>query len=194
MGNIISLAQHFTLTSSFESLLQPHVSVLYRYAFRLTGNVTDAEDLVQDLLVKLYPRRRELTKIEKIRPWLFKVLYRLFIDQRRKDSRNPLHLVSVEEKNDSSQEHFDQTANKHPDAEEIVEGKQLQHLLLKEVEKLNPDQRHICILHDIEGYSLPEIVDILDIPLGTVKSRLHRARANLRKNLFQEPTRIFKRY
>ena len=138
MGNIISLAQYFTLTSSFEALLQPHVAVLYRHAFRLTGNVSDAEDLVQDLLVKLYPRRRELTKIEKLRPWLFKVLYRLFIDQRRKASRNPLHLVSGEEKSDSFQESFDQTANEHPDAEEIFEGKELQHILLKSSPKIEP--------------------------------------------------------
>jgi RNA polymerase sigma-70 factor (ECF subfamily) len=183
MGNIISLVHSFTRASSFEALLQPHVDVLYRYAFRLSGNVADAEDLVQDLLVKLYPRRRELTKIEKIRPWLFKVLYRLFIDQRRQASRNPLHLVVNEEKNDSLQESFDQTANEHPDAAAIMEGKQLQHLLLKAVHGLNPDQRHVCVLHDIEGYALQEIVDILEIPLGTVKSRLHRARENLRKKI-----------
>lgn len=70
--------------SKFEELVYPHINYLYRLAFRFCGNQADAEDLVQDLLIKLYPKRAELEKVEKLRPWVTTSLYRMFVDSYRK--------------------------------------------------------------------------------------------------------------
>src|SRR5258706_9200148 len=75
--------------TDFERLLRPHLDHLYKLAYRFTGATDRAEDLIQDLLVRLYPRRDELTKVEQPRPWLVRVMYRLFIDQVRRDARAP---------------------------------------------------------------------------------------------------------
>src|SRR3989442_7239962 len=76
--------------SNFEDLLRPQVEYLYRLAWRFTGSVADAEDLVQDVLVKLFPRTQELLGIERLRPWLARVLYNQYVDSVRQRSRSPI--------------------------------------------------------------------------------------------------------
>ncbi len=68
---------------SFEALLMPQLAQLHRLAYHYTGQQCDAEDLVQELLLKLYPRLKELQRVKKLRPWLAKALYRLFVDRCR---------------------------------------------------------------------------------------------------------------
>src|SRR3989442_13998665 len=75
---------------NFEDLLRPQVEYLYRLAWRFTGSVADAEDLVQDVLLKLYPRTRQLVDIEQLRPWLARVLYRQHVDLVRRPARSPI--------------------------------------------------------------------------------------------------------
>src|SRR2546427_11926419 len=75
---------------NFEDLLRPQVEYLYRLAWRFTGSVADAEDLVQDVLLKLYPRTRQLVDIERLRPWLARVLYREDVDLVRQRARSPI--------------------------------------------------------------------------------------------------------
>ena len=185
MEKVISLIQYFSQTSEFEKILQPYVLKLYRVAFRLCGNPADAEDLVQDVLVKVYPKRQTLAKLENPGPWLVKVLYRTFIDQRRRMARSPLHLLlnSNAEENTSILESIP-SDNSGP--EEISANNQVRDRLMQAINSLNADQRHLCILHDVEGYTLIELEEILDTPIGTLKSRLHRARASLRKMLQHE--------
>ena len=72
---------------SFEELLAPHLRKLYRLAYRFTGQVADAEDLLQDVLVKLYERRDELSSIEDLGPWSSRVLYNRFVDKQRQYAR-----------------------------------------------------------------------------------------------------------
>lgn len=180
MGQLLSFIDSFRGGSEFETLLRPHVPHLYRLAYRFTGNPSDAEDLVQDLLVKLYPKLKDIRKINKLRPWLAKILYRIFIDLQRKHSRSPLRLTKMEHPDNPANSILDSLPTERPNPEEILERKINQDRLLKAVQALKEDQRHVCILHDIEGYALSEITEILNVPLGTVKSRLHRARENLR--------------
>ncbi|MFO8155283.1 MAG: sigma factor, partial [Thiohalospira sp.] len=74
---------------SFEGVLAPHVPTLYRVAHRYTGSPDEAEDLVQELLTRLYPRRRELVELRDLRPWLLRSLHNLHIDRVRRRSRRP---------------------------------------------------------------------------------------------------------
>jgi len=185
MEKVISLIQCFSQTSDFEKILHPYILKLYRVAYRLCGSASDAEDLVQDVLVKVYPKRQTLTSLENPGPWLVKVLYRTFIDHRRRMARSPLHLLlnSHDEENNPVLESLPST-NRGP--EEISENNQVREKLMRAINSLNLDQRHLCILHDVEGYTLNELEEILNTPIGTLKSRLHRARASLRKILQHE--------
>ena len=161
--------------STFEELVAPHVEQLYRLAHRYTRNQSDAEDLIQDLLIKLYSRTEELEKVGQLRPWLAKSLYYLYVDQYRAQKRSPIEF---------RQEH-------HP--EEYTDGTLQSELSPKRqdtirdlhaaIEQLNEEQRILILMHDVEAYTLAELETILDTPIGTLKSRLHRSRAKLRKIL-----------
>lgn len=165
----------------FADLVRPHLKILYRLAYRLTGNSHDAEDLIQDLLFKAYGRLDELRAIEKRRAWLARVLYNQFIDNRRRNSRSPLHLAvdhSADEGDFLGELGMDRSG---PETEVIRETEQ--QLILGALSRLPDDQRNIVILADIEGFTLAEMETIVDCPQGTLKSRLHRARARLRELL-----------
>jgi RNA polymerase sigma-70 factor (ECF subfamily) len=76
--------------AEFDSLMRRHVSALYRYAFRWTGDVHQAEDLVQETLTHLFPELPQLRQIERLRPWAARVMYRIFIDNLRRARRSPV--------------------------------------------------------------------------------------------------------
>jgi RNA polymerase sigma-70 factor (ECF subfamily) len=160
----------------FIILLRPYVENLYRLAYRFCGSREDAEDLVQDLLLKLYPRMDELEKVDNLQSWLATVLYRQFIDRTRHASRSPITQFDTDEAFDPPD-----PSNSRPDVltSQAREIDKIQTALLK----LNDDQRALVVLHDIEGYRLTELHKMLDVPLGTLKSRLHRARDQLKRSL-----------
>lgn len=183
MEKVIGIIGSVRQTVDFEAIVLPHMRKLYRVAYRLTGNSHDAEDLVQDVLVKLYPKRRQLLEVEKLGPWLAKVLYRTFLDQQRRNKRSPLHLVAKAASSDVDL--LDFVAAQEPGPREAAEKSEKTEELMAAIAALNEDQRHLCLLYYVEGYSLAELEEILDTPLGTLKSRIHRARSQLRSILEQ---------
>jgi RNA polymerase sigma factor (sigma-70 family) len=167
---------------TFTILIRPQLPGLYRLSYRLTGTVPDAEDLLQELLIKVYQRRDEVLRIESLRAWLTRVLYTLFIDMKRHQGRSPLYLA-VDNSEDAI-DPVDSLTNEHvnePEAALILDAEQQR--LVSAMDQLGEDHRVVIILADIEGYSFKEMEDILDCPQGTLKSRLHRARARLREIL-----------
>ena len=170
---------------NFEDLLRPQVEYLHRLAWRFTGSVADAEDLVQDVLIKLFPRTRELLDIQQLRPWLARVLYRQYIDSVRQRARSPIvELVSDAEGEDNPLDALPATKD---GPEENAERSGQRERILRALDRLNPEQRAVVAMHDVEGYSLEELEKMLETPLGTLKSRLHRARQRLRALLPMEP-------
>ncbi len=169
---------------NFEDLLRPQVEYLYRLAWRFTGSVADAEDLVQDVLIKLFPRTQELLQIERLRPWLARVLYRQYVDSVRRRARSPVvELVSDAE----SEDPLDALPATNDGPEEHAERSGQRERILRALDRLNPEQRAVIAMHDVEGYKLEELEKMLETPLGTLKSRLHRARQRLRALLPMEP-------
>ncbi len=167
-------SRHRGTGPSFEELVTPHMERLYRLAYRYSGNQADAEDLIQDLLIKLVPRIDELRKVEQLYPWLAKALYRLHIDRFRKSSRNPV--------DGGYDDYIEHTAGEDPD--ELTPARVgLIRDLQSALQQLNEEQRALIVMHDMESYTLVELEKILDTPIGTLKSRLHRSRAKLRKLL-----------
>jgi len=172
--------------SAFETLVRPHLRPLYRIAYRLTGSREDAEDLTQELLTKLYPRRRELLDVERLRPWLTRVMFRIFIDNRRRYARSPVHLAVDNGADEDYATPIDNLASDGGTPEDHTEQAIHSKRLLSAIDRLSEDHRNVLSLHDVEGYTLEEMQLMLDCPIGTLKSRLHRARARLRE-LLGEP-------
>ena len=130
---------------------------------------------MQELLAKLFPKTHEMKEIEKLRPWLDRILYRMFIDRIRYDQRRPIPDC---EKNDP-----DEFAGSDNNPEFDLEQKLTRERLQAAYVQLSEDHRALLALHDIEGYTLLELETMLETPIGTLKSRLHRARKHLRRNL-----------
>lgn len=167
---------------SFELLLEPHVDHLYRLAYRFTRNTPAAEDLVQDVLVKAYRLRDEVSSLDRPRPWLARVLYREYVDRWRREKLAPINLSSLEPEDVAAVDtEADGRSGSDPEREAI--GMQLRERLVDAIATLNEDQRAVILFHDVEGYTLEELAVVLSQPVGTLKSRIHRARARLRQVL-----------
>lgn len=184
MPKLFPFARSRPAAPDFEHLLRPHVDFLYRLAYRFTGATADAEDLVQDTLIKLLPHTGEMQKVEQLRPWLARVLYRQFVDFVRRRGRSPLRAVATD---DGDGDPLEQLPAADDDPEESFDRSLRHEHLIYALEQLAPEQRAVVTLHDVEGYRLEELEEVLETPLGTLKSRLHRARARLRRLLPAEP-------
>lgn len=175
--------------TDFERLVRPHLEHLYRLAYRFTGSADRAEDLIQDLLVRIYPRVNELACIEQPRPWLARVMYRLFIDQVRRDTRAP-HVPIADSDvaaDDADGDPYAGIADTAPGPEAELELSFNRDRLVRAWELLSAEHRSLLALYEIEGYTLNELEALLDVTRGTLKSRLHRARARFAQLLAVEP-------
>lgn len=160
----------------FERLLRPYLERLYRLAYRLTGSKAEAEDLFQDVLVKLFGKLEDLAGIEEPGSWTSRVMFHHFIDNRRRFARQRLLSVDESQLPQKSIESLPGVDDPEQDAERLDDIIRLG----KALAELSDDHRLVVLLHDTEGYKLTEIQAITGDPVGTLKSRLHRARARLR--------------
>lgn len=178
---------HSNPAAEFDHLMREHVPALYRSAYRWTGAADRAEDLVQELLVRLYPKLAELRGLQRVRPWALRVMYRIFVDQVRRERSSPVQF-GAESRDDSSTDDEEGYEYIDPSAgpAELVEQEFTQERIVAAWAELVEEHRVVLSMHDIEDYSLPELAQIMDVPVGTLKSRLHRARTKLRELLATE--------
>lgn len=169
---------------AFERLVRPHLDRLYRLAWRLTGQKSHAEDLFQELLIKAYGKLDELASIEEPGSWLARVMYNLFIDERRRFARQRLH--TVEEGSMSGDGIAGLSGGEDPVRDN--ERRERFEALDAALAQLSDEHRIVVLLHDTEGYKLTEIQELTGTPVGTIKSRLHRARARLKEILLRSGT------
>lgn len=167
---------------SFDAEALPHMDALYRTALRMTKNVNDAEDLVQEAYVKAYRFWDKFEPGSNARAWLFKIMTNVFINEYRSKSRSPM-AVNVDELDDNFL--YGQLATTSPgdDPEKQLFSKIFDEDVKRAIENLPEDFRMVVVLSFIEGFSYQEIAEIADLQLGTVKSRLHRGRKLLQKEL-----------
>ncbi len=168
----------------YERILRPHLNRLYGLAWRLAGNKADAEDLFQDLLVKAYDKLDTLADIDEALPWLSRVMYNLFVDRHRSLKRQRLHVVAEGQLPPGGLEAMPGIGDPELDQQRFEKLKRLDTAL----QQLSDEHRLVVLLHDTDGYKLSEIHELTGIPTGTIKSRLHRARARLREILTEDGT------
>jgi RNA polymerase sigma-70 factor (ECF subfamily) len=167
----------------FEQLALRHLDPLYAMAMRLTRNQRDAEDLVQDSLLRAYRFFDRFERGTNIKAWLFKILTNTFINRYRRSSKERSLVEGPE--HEAVQEHVISraTAEAAADPERWYFDRVLSEDVLRAVDALPIDFRMVVILADLQEFSYREIADVLDVPVGTVMSRLFRGRRLLQKAL-----------
>ena len=165
----------------FEEEFLPQIDPLFTFAYHLTYNEEDANDLVQETYLKAYRFIEHYMEGTNAKAWLFKILKNAFINQYRKRSKQPTQVDYEEVVNFHGEE--DTQYSSYMDLREEM----FQHMMGDEVtnaiNSLPVDFRVVILLCDIEGFTYEEISKIIDIPIGTVRSRLHRARNMLKEKL-----------
>lgn len=173
---------------AFERLVQPHFDRLYRLAWRLAGSKAEAEDLFQELLIKAYGKLDELARIEQPGPWLCRVMYNLFIDENRRFTRRRMQTVGESQLGGDGIAGIEASGAAIDDPAANQQQLETVERLEKALAQLSDEHRIVVLLHDTEGYKLTEIQELTGAPVGTIKSRLHRARARLREILTADGT------
>lgn len=171
------------LHKEFEQEAIPHMDILYNYALRMTGNVDDARDLLQETFLKAYRFWDKYEKGTNVRAWLFRIMKNTYINLYRKAVKEP----DTVDYNDI-QNFYNIIRENSADANDLQE-KLFGHLLdddvTKALESLPEEFRTVVILCDIEGLTYEEIAEFVECPVGTVRSRLHRGRKLLYVKLFE---------
>lgn len=167
---------------SFEREAMPHTDALYRTALRMTKNDNDAEDLVQETMVKAYRFWDKFEQGSNCRAWLFKIMTNIFINDYRSKSRAP-QSVDVDDIDDNYLYSQLVTQSDEDNPERKLFAKIFDEDVRKAIEELPDDFRLVVVLSFLEGFAYQEIAEIADLQLGTVKSRLHRGRRLLQKKL-----------
>lgn len=167
----------------FNKEFMPHIDSMYNFAFKLTTDEDDANDLVQDTYLKAFRFINSFQKGTNAKAWLFRILKNSFINDYRKKSKEPskVDYQEVETTYNSADEpdYEGGTVDLRSEMVHDLIGDEVAHSL----NSLPVDFRTVIILCDIEGFTYEEMAKILDIPIGTVRSRLHRARNLLKEKL-----------
>ena len=169
---------------SFEKEALVHLDSLFRTALRMTKNEGDADDLVQETFLKAYRFWDKFEKGTNCRAWLFKIMTNIFINNYRAKAWTP-QTIDLEDVDDDFL--FGQLSALGPpeDPEKQFFNKVFDDDVKRAVEELPEDFRLVVVLSFLEGFSYQEIADIVDLNIGTVKSRLHRGRKLLQKSLWE---------
>ncbi len=166
----------------FEIEFYPHADALFNFAFNLTHNEEDASDLVQETYMKAYRFIDKYIEGTNAKAWLFKILKNGFINQYRKKSKRP-KKVDYEEIVSYHDEEEGSKLSSYIDMREEIYQNMMGDEVTLAINTLPVDFRTVILLCDIEGFTYEEISKIIDIPIGTVRSRLHRARNMLKEKL-----------
>ena len=165
----------------FEDELSPHADALYNFAYHLTYNEEDANDLVQDTFMKAFRFINSFDSGTNAKAWLFKILKNGFINEYRRKKKEP-SKVDYEDIIAYQDADEDKGGVAFDLREDIFDGMMGDEITIA-LNSLPIDFKTVILLCDIEGFTYEEIAKIIDIPIGTVRSRLHRARNMLKESL-----------
>ena len=165
----------------FEEEFMPFADALYNFSYHLTGNEDDANDLFQETLSKAWRFIDRYEEGTNPKAWLFTIAKNIFINEYRRRSKTPDHV----ELQDfiTHQEREDSPLTGSLDLRQEMFSYLIGDEVAMAINELPPDARTVILLCDVEDFSYEEIAGILDIPIGTVRSRLHRARNTLKEKL-----------
>ncbi len=166
----------------YETIVQRYARHVYNIAYRMVGNEADARDLSQEAFLRVYRALRRVEPGTPLEGWLYRIVSNLYVDLLRKRPRAKVESLDVPLPTPRGE-----VAREFPDSafspEAILEKEQLDSAIQHALGMLSEDLRLAVVLSDIEGFSYEEVAGVMRVPLGTVKSRLHRARQILQQRL-----------
>lgn len=157
----------------FQNEFLPHANAIFNFALSMSKHREQAEDLVQETMLKAFKYQKNFESGTNAKSWLFRIAQNIFINEYRKKSKRP-NQVDIEEIT---------TYNKLVDRAPQAFDNSFSDPVALALNSLQPDLKTIIILSDVEGFSYEEISKILDLPMGTVKTRIHRARNKMKEKL-----------
>ena len=179
--------------NAFEKIITEYQSVVYSISYRYADNAHDAADMAQEVFLKMFKTINSFRFESKLSTWIYRVATNTCLDivkrQRRAASALPLGGFDDEDGNNFASEPAD--SRFMPDAR--LEEAETKDVVNRAISELSDEYRTVVILRDIRGLSYDEIAEIVDCPVGTVKSRISRARKNLREILL-ENRELFEKY
>lgn len=167
----------------FEEEIIPHLDAMYNFALRLTSDPNDAEDLVQDTIVKAFRFFNSYEKGTNAKAWLFRILKNSYINNYRRQSKQPNQVDYDEVSSFYETIRADRTDTS--DLEDRMFRDLIDDDISKALDELPEDFRTVVLLCDVEGFTYEEIANMLDVPIGTIRSRLHRGRNLLKTQLME---------
>ncbi|MFG6116023.1 RNA polymerase sigma factor SigW [Halobacillus sp. MO56] len=167
--------------TAFEDVVSSYQNKVYQICFRMIGNAHEAEDLAQEAFIRAYTNIGRFDERRKFSTWIYRIATNLTIDRIRK--KKPDYFLDAEVKGTEGLNMYSQLAADQALPEEEVESLELQTYIHEEILALPPKYRSVIVLRFLDELSLQEIADVLEIPVGTVKTRIHRGRETLRKRL-----------
>jgi len=166
--------------AAFDELVRRYRQSVYRASFALVGNVEDAMDATQDAFIRAFRAIGRFDSQKPFFPWIYKIVRNLSLSclQKRKRGGFPISLDQAEPDGPPLE-----VADRGPGPREECSRQELEVLLSEALESLGPEDREIIVLRDLRNYSYKDIAALLEIPIGTVMSRLYYARDRLRKKM-----------
>ncbi len=170
--------------AAFNALIVKHEERAYHYAFRLTRNQEEASDVVSDAFVRIFNALKNFKGNSSFPTWMYRILTNCFLDIRKKD-KSKLNVSLEQSMQGSDGEIVREPADRGPGPQEQTEKSERQAEMESAVNSLPEYQRAMIVMYHAENLSYDEIAAALDLPVGTVKSRLNRARLVLRELLLK---------
>lgn len=167
--------------NAFSEIVELYKDKVYILCYRMLGNSHEAEDIAQEAFIRAYINIDSYNIDKKFSTWLYRIATNLSIDRIRK--KKPDYYLDAEVKGTEGLTMYSQVASDTPLPEDEVESLELQQSVQEEILKLPEKYRSVIVLKYIEELSLKEISDILGLPISTIKTRIHRGREALRKQL-----------
>jgi RNA polymerase sigma-70 factor (ECF subfamily) len=179
--------QELRKQDDFNEEIIPHLDALYNFGLRLTSDPNDAEDLVQDTIVKAYRFFDSYEKGTNAKAWLFRILKNSYINNYRKKSKKPQEVDYDEVA--SFYESIRAERTETSDMEDKMFRELIDDDISNALDEIPEDFRTVVLLCDVEDFTYEEIANMLDVPIGTIRSRLHRGRNLLKAQLMDYATK-----
>ena len=173
--------------AAYDELVRVYHASIFHVAYRMLGDPAEASDVVQEIFLKVFRNIGGFKGEAALKTWIFKIALSEILNRLRWwKRRHRFATVSIDdEPMYGNGRHGHAVADSKPTPEEVLESKEQETAIQRALSKLSSDHRSIIVLRDIEGFSYSEIADVLGISIGTVKSRIARARADLKKSLMR---------
>jgi len=169
--------------AAYDELVRVYHAQIFQVAYRMLGDSSDAADVVQEIFLKVFRNINGFKGESALKTWIFRIALSEILNRLRWWKRRFKHAtVSLDDKNGGTGYRL---SDVRPTPERALECKEQEVAIQRALGKLSSDHRSIIVLRDIEGFSYTEIAEVLGISIGTVKSRLARARADLKQSLMR---------